>query len=1308
MRAIRPGADVPDGSTAAVPADPLAAAADLRWSRPDLTAALADHVLETAAAVDDRDRWLAAAGWAVHARSATGDGRDTAADVIGGLAEWGPGVLDGPAAGRLRVELALVAVNAGESAAAAALLEPVLAEHGPAELRGDAFGVLARCAVDDDPDRVDGALECAGQAWAEVEPPLRELGGAAVALVAAAAHRRSGRPSIAAERAADGLAELERAREATGSGPRSGHLAAALAAEWILSLLDAGDAEQARQGCAELAPRLEHSRPSRQLARLRLAVARTNAVGSTAAETAAHTLGQAVRDAAECDAPDLEALCCSALGAVYQKAGRPDFALTTVERGVAAQRRDRSRAERFRTALDSLAARPSGSGPAGYGGRGAADTTRPLPVGPVAGEPVTALLPAPGRSSVPERGPRSRHGRAVDRAWQLGEYAATGADTQGDDAGDGAAPTGGNNGSRSGRGGGRGPARPAPERSQPAGRPERAQTDQRPGGRSAGRDVRRGDADESPAGDSLMRGPRPGNEPEEPADDQTELLRVSDTDDAPDRDEPGPEGRALGADPAGPASRHRLDSGINPIPPNRRRTAAEELEARRTAAGRRESRPAAFSAEWLAAELADLERIWERISQPAVQPDRTDEAAGGDPGPRDDRDDAGSRGRGDGAGGDGAGGDGAGGDGAGGDGAGGDGAGGDGAGGDGADPARGRARFAAVGDGEPGGAPSGRARRDRDDSSGSGTDHSTADSTDDGSTSDDDWTDVGSDETRASRSARRAAAGADPADDEQPRVGADEAGSGLAATAWTLTRPAGRGLPGGRRRADPEPSADGAAGNGKVGDRAAASRAAAQDAARPAGRRRRPEPDDAPAVEPERRSDDPFEGRRTGTPAGGRSTAGANGRRRAEIDDDPAEGAPLRRDGSDDRDGARAGRRRAEPEPAADEAGDERPTGRRASGTPAAKPAGPARSGRGARQAANARAETAMFPAVRPEPAAEDAPRPAADPVSAADAALFGPLPAELLEPVLAEPTTSRPAERPPADRRPVAEPRPAADPPDTDGCVVGIDIAREGRRLVGRRSARVLRTVAEALGGRLPAGGRIDEDEPGVVVVRVPGWSRAAATEWMRGRLPGVLDGFAGDPGDAGDLAGMNLRAAVRNSDGPVGAQLLQRLDAPAPRGPGAAPSGPVRRDAGGPQALERPGGGGRRRADDRSEPERSAPPPFTRPVTGRHGSGETGVMSSVVPGRHGQDKTDPPAGRGTSRPDPAAEQGTAGQGTAPRGGRRRADDPAPDGPRAAPEADPAPAAGAARGRERADGSTEGLGLADLLAGALAEYRGI
>ncbi|MGH8920202.1 MAG: hypothetical protein ACRD0H_18030, partial [Actinomycetes bacterium] len=214
-------------------ADLLASAAALRWSRPDLTAALADHVLETAVAEDDLDRWLRAAGWAVHGRSATGDGRVVACEVLDALSRWGGEPLSNRAAHRLRVELAVLAAAAGEVQGARALLEPVMVDEVPAGLRADAFCALARCASEDSPADVAAELRRAESAWSDVAALRADVGIAAVALVAAATARRAGRTKRAVERAAEGLERLDRGRGAAQTGTPSGHLSAALAAEWI-------------------------------------------------------------------------------------------------------------------------------------------------------------------------------------------------------------------------------------------------------------------------------------------------------------------------------------------------------------------------------------------------------------------------------------------------------------------------------------------------------------------------------------------------------------------------------------------------------------------------------------------------------------------------------------------------------------------------------------------------------------------------------------------------------------------------------------------------------------------------------------------------------------------------------------------------------------------------------------------------------------------------------------------------------------------------------------------------------------------
>jgi hypothetical protein len=352
------------GAVPRVDADLVKAAAALRWARPDLAAELADHVLEEASFAGQEDRWLVAAGWAVHARAATGDGRDTSRGVLAALGRWGSDALSGAAADRLRIELAMVAAGAGEVEFARRLLGGVHADGSDPELAADLLCAHARCAVEDAPDEVANALDAADAAWATVGGPAAQLGGASVALVRAVVERRAGRPEAAVDHAADGLGRLERGR--TGSGSPSGHLAAALAAEWISALLDAGRVTEARDGCGALLPRLsEQTRPTRQLALLRLTVTRVLAAQDARADTSqdaredtAQLLAQAAEDAAGSDVPDLEAVCCTALGALHEQAGRLDVALEALQVAVGAERRDRDRSRRFLAALAELPAEP--------------------------------------------------------------------------------------------------------------------------------------------------------------------------------------------------------------------------------------------------------------------------------------------------------------------------------------------------------------------------------------------------------------------------------------------------------------------------------------------------------------------------------------------------------------------------------------------------------------------------------------------------------------------------------------------------------------------------------------------------------------------------------------------------------------------------------------------------------------------------------------------------------------------------------------------------------------------------------------
>jgi hypothetical protein len=161
----------------------------------------------------------------------------------------------------------------------------------------------------------------------------------------------------------------------------------------------------------------------------------------------------------------------------------------------------------------------------------------------------------------------------------------------------------------------------------------------------------------------------------------------------------------------------------------------------------------------------------------------------------------------------------------------------------------------------------------------------------------------------------------------------------------------------------------------------------------------------------------------------------------------------------------------------------------------------------------------------------------------------------------------------------------------------------------------------------------------------------------------------------------GTALRATVHDTDGPVGAQLLQRLD-PARRGE--APSVPVK------WGVPIPAGsGGRRRRPD-GESTQSERPAEVR-IPPKKQAGTNSVSQAVRWGRHRQSK-DAAAERSAviARPSPVV----------------RASEPVPP-PKAANDVETAGSRDGAVGDD-AELAVEGLGLADLLAGALAAYRAI
>jgi hypothetical protein len=313
---------------------------------------------------------VAAAGWLLHGRNLLGDGRQIACDLLDGLRRWGDAgveLMTGPPGRRLRIELAGPARRTGEQAVAQALLaaDPgVDARDG--ELRADVLAELARCAVDQVPDTADAALDAAEQAWLAVGC---EPGVASVLLVRATRDRRAGRADASVAAAVAGLARVNASGRRSG-GTESDHLAAALTAEWIAALVDADRMDEVRSHAVPAANRLlTATRPSRQLAGLRLAVARVAAV-SESADTVLAALEPAAQDAADGDVPELESACRSMLGELHEAVGRLDAALTAVRAAMAAERCDHDRGARLRTRLATVAAtwagRPSGHGVARY------------------------------------------------------------------------------------------------------------------------------------------------------------------------------------------------------------------------------------------------------------------------------------------------------------------------------------------------------------------------------------------------------------------------------------------------------------------------------------------------------------------------------------------------------------------------------------------------------------------------------------------------------------------------------------------------------------------------------------------------------------------------------------------------------------------------------------------------------------------------------------------------------------------------------------------------------------------------------
>ncbi|MGD9989999.1 hypothetical protein [Pseudonocardia sp.] len=326
----------------------LTAAGGSRWSRPDLTATFGRLAAEQAR---DDATWAVAAGWTLHGRAAIGDARDEAAAV---LAQLGSGARRDAARGadgaRLRAELAGVARDHGSADVAKRLLDGLLRNPAtPVDVRFDALVARARASLSDGPDRLEqllspidaAALEVAGNAAAATAELLRS-----------AAERAQSRHHTAADRARTAMALLGWRPQRPTAETESDHLTAALATQWIGALLDAGALREARAAADEIAPRLEaDGLASRQRAQLRLTCARATSRPSGTIDA----LERAATDAGAAGAPDLESACRAALAELHDASGRSVSAREQLRLRRRAEDDDRRRADLFRVATPQLA-----------------------------------------------------------------------------------------------------------------------------------------------------------------------------------------------------------------------------------------------------------------------------------------------------------------------------------------------------------------------------------------------------------------------------------------------------------------------------------------------------------------------------------------------------------------------------------------------------------------------------------------------------------------------------------------------------------------------------------------------------------------------------------------------------------------------------------------------------------------------------------------------------------------------------------------------------------------------------------------
>ncbi|GAA1874701.1 hypothetical protein GCM10009836_64810 [Pseudonocardia ailaonensis] len=323
----------------------LSVATSLRWSRPDLTAGLAAHVADVARGSAG---WLLAAGWQVHGAAAVGDSRRAVDEVLAAHPDAGGSLLAGPDGLRLRIEVAAASQDNGDTSVALRLAAGVLAAADEsaeqAELCLDARLVLIRCALvaGEDPTTMVAA---AGR-------DAEMLGGAgpaaAVALADAVVARHRGELERSIALARKGLGRLGVDLDPSGPGeavPTAPHLADGLVAQWIGAALEAGRKADAAGIAGAIGGRPWGTTPTRQAAQLQLVIAQATAGDG---DVAFRALEDAAATAAAADVPGLESACRVAASELAERLGRLDSALAAMRAGAAAADEDRRRGQRHR------------------------------------------------------------------------------------------------------------------------------------------------------------------------------------------------------------------------------------------------------------------------------------------------------------------------------------------------------------------------------------------------------------------------------------------------------------------------------------------------------------------------------------------------------------------------------------------------------------------------------------------------------------------------------------------------------------------------------------------------------------------------------------------------------------------------------------------------------------------------------------------------------------------------------------------------------------------------------------------------